>query len=289
MAHQKIATQRQRFSAAAERAGVSLDSSDRSVVLAQVMRLLVEDPELRDVLVFKGGAIMQHVDASPRFSRDIDANAVELKLLATRRVQKRWINRALNTARAKRVVRSMNDLVATPNTLHLPLIQCQAIASPPPVNISLSVTWREPLLLNPAWQTLKDPISGEEFSLLVMDPLERCSEKVRAILTRRRCPDAFDVDFYHRKVLQAGDRARLGGLVVQKLTNMPKGKLPIAVGAPLDQAFRIACEEIEPMWPGADLIIAEAAPEWVEIAPSLSAIGRLLAGYQAPEATGRRG
>ena len=49
---------------------------DRAIILGQLAELLMAHPRIGSSVAYKGGAIMNLVDGSPRLSRDLDGAAV---------------------------------------------------------------------------------------------------------------------------------------------------------------------------------------------------------------------
>lgn len=282
MPRPRTATQREAAHAAALQAGIPADYHDRAIVLAQVIYLLNQHRRIQNAIAFKGGAVMQHVDASPRYSRDIDAAVISAPLTSSKTIRTQWVQEALTSEEARKVVMRVEPEPFIANkTLRAPIIKCHTVAGPPPVTIAFSVTWREPLLRKPVIATFSQPIDGSQFSVPVLHPAERCAEKIRAFLMRQLCRDAFDLYYYQSVTLAGADRRALPDLVLDKLSLRDKESDP-AAHTPLLELWDDACAAAATSWPGPDLILSGNQVGWTMVKQQLDALRRLLHGLRVP-------
>lgn len=202
---------RKSFIRAAAVLGVPVEDAERALILGQIAGLLTAHPRIGRALAFKGGAIMRLVDRSPRLSRDLDGSAV-----AGQRIQRRWIEEALSTGAARRVVFGLPTIWnENPTSIVIPVIECRPLSGQGKVAVSLSVNWDDPLLEPPEQRTVE--VAGRRLVLPVLSARERAAEKVRAFLTRGEAADAHDLFFYGSSVLTAADWEPLPGLVRRKV------------------------------------------------------------------------
>lgn len=219
---------RKSFIRAAAELGVPVEDAERALILGQIAELLVAHPRIGRALAFKGGAIMRLVDRSPRLSRDLDGSAV-----AGQRIRRRWIEEALSTAAARRVVFGVPTIWnENPASIVIPVIECRPLSGQAKVAVSLSVNWDDPLLDEPEQRTVE--IAGRRVALPVMTARERAAEKVRAFLTRGEAADAHDLYYYGSVVLTAPDWERLPDLIRRKLE---RARLP-------DKDLRVRWDEM---------------------------------------------
>lgn len=202
---------RKSFIRAAAVLGVPVEDAERALILGQIAELLVAHPRIGRALAFKGGAIMRLVDRSPRLSRDLDGSAV-----AGQRIRRGWIEEALSTTAARRVVFGL-PIIWNENraSIVIPVIECRPLSGQSKVVVSLSINWDDPLLEEPEQRLVE--IAGRRVALPVMTARERAAEKVRAFLTRGEAADAHDLYYYGSGVLAAPDRRRLPDLIRRKL------------------------------------------------------------------------
>lgn len=202
---------RKSFIRAAAVLGVPVEDAERALILGQIAELLVAHPRIGRALAFKGGTIMRLVDRSPRLSRDLDGSAV-----AGQRIRRRWIEEALSTTAARRVVFGLPTIWnENPASIVIPVIECRPLSGQAKVAVSLSVNWDDPLLDEPEQRTVE--IAGRRVMLPVMTARERAAEKARAFLTRGEAADAHDLYYYGSVVLTAPDWERLPDLIRRKL------------------------------------------------------------------------
>ena len=253
---------------------------DRAAALTQIASLLVSHPRMAGALVFKGGAIMTTVDGSPRFSRDLDSVSIIGDAHATKMIKAAWIDEALSTPAARRIVRYSTPALSTrTKSLYVPIITCHSLTGGPPINISLSVTWREKLCLPPVVVTVTNEATGATYKIRVMQAIERCAEKVRAFLERRLPRDAYDLYYYLQAVLTPSDVARLQPLIATKLEASDPRVL--VTGLDLERECQTACGTAALDYP-ADVVLRGPAPTWPEVQVELDRLAGVLRGLVAP-------
>ena len=147
---------------AAREADVPLTVYDRAIILGQVAALLADHPRIGPVIAFKGGAIANLVDGSPRFSKDLDSHVAH----ARTRIRPAWVEGALTTGeRARRIVKRVDDIrVVEREGLKVPLIVCHPRSGVNEVYIEFEIKWDEPLLLPPVSEKIEVPDGKDDAS-----------------------------------------------------------------------------------------------------------------------------
>lgn len=236
---------------------INAEDMNRAKILGQIVYHLTQHPEIGTRVAYKGGAILNLIEGSPRFSRDLDGAAV-----AGREIKRRWILEALSTDAARVVVIRVPKIVnESTGSFTYPVIECRAIAGQSPINVRLSMNWREPLLLEPEWVRIEIHGIGDA-DLPVLNRAERVSEKLRAFIERGATNDAFDLYWFANK-LRRQDWMALPDLVVRKLEFSGHD-----LAADFDAAFEKAISEAKEMWPG-ESVIGGGAPHWDLVEPAV--------------------
>ena len=261
----EVVTFRQTLQRAAVQLDISVEELDRARILGQIALLLTRHPRIGERVAYKGGAVMKLVDGSPRFSADLDGAAV-----AGREVRRSWIEEALSTPEARRVVLGIPRIVnVSERGIGYPVLECRAIAGHSPITLKLSVNWHAPLLRDPEWRTIEVHGVGEA-ALPIVDRRERAAEKVRAFLERGEVRDAHDLYHYESRVLLRGDWGALKTLVRRKLHE---------VGIPWERAlvqeFDSRVSQAQREWPGT-IVVEGGAPGWDVVERSLMRFKTLL-------------
>lgn len=196
---------------AAQTASVPLDDFERALILGQIAGLLAADPKVGGKVAFKGGAIMNLIDGSPRLSRDLDG-----AMVTGRRITEAIVREALSTPEAGKIVKRIDRFTMLGKKgLRFPVIACRPLSGVDEITVTLSIHWDAPLILKPERETVG--INGRQVTFLAVARLERLAEKIRAFVDRGFDRDAFDLYHFSTKGLSADDVAQMPALVEQKL------------------------------------------------------------------------
>ncbi len=240
---------------------IGQDDYDRAQVLAQLATDLSAHRDIRDSVLFKGGAVLQMGHRSPRYSRDLDATAVSQKP-----IRKNWVNDVLEAQRLGKMrgyVKS-HQLVVQGKRLFTKQLTCLA-ASGNEIGLKIEINWSEPPMI-PAGERLtitahnRDPVS-----LRAMHRTESATEKLRALLTRAFAGDAYDLYYYRSHVLSGEQFAAVRHMIPEKfayertLRNHPD--LPRL----FDEQVGVARQSYE----SGGVVIAGNAPAWSTVADAL--------------------
>jgi Domain of unknown function (DUF1814). len=196
---------------AAETASVPLDDFERALILGQIAGLLAAHPKVGGRVAFKGGAIMNLIDGSPRLSRDLDG-----AMVTGRRITEAIVREALSTPEAGKIVKRIERFTMLGKKgLRFPVIACHPLSGIDEITVTLSIHWDAPLILKAEPETVA--INGRGITFLVVARLERLAEKIRAFVDRGLDRDAFDLYHFTMKGLSAADVTHLPALIEQKL------------------------------------------------------------------------
>jgi hypothetical protein len=253
---------------AADEADVPRDAYERALILGQIAGLLAEHPRIAGRVAFKGGAIMHLIDGSPRLSRDLDG-----MMAVGGRVTEEEVRAALSTPAARRIVKSVGRFSQTgQDGLRFPVIACYPLSGIGEINLSLSIHWGEPLLLDPEPMTVT--IRGQKISLLVVARIERIAEKIRAFLDRGYDRDAFDLYYYHSTgKITPTQEAALTTLVVQKI----RTDVEIPLGADLLAIFKTHLQRLTTTYGRTGgLVIVRQGPDWATVEPIVRSFARFV-------------
>lgn len=251
---------------------------DRAVILGQLAELLAAHPRIGRRIAFKGGAIMHLVDGSARLSRDLDGSVV-----AGRPVRRVWVEQALSTPAARRVVVSVPRIVnENPSSLVFPVVTCRSLSrrGQATLGVSFSINWDDPLLDPPRMATVQ--LGSRAAQIPVLTARERAAEKVRTFLTRGQARDAYDLHHFGAHTLTATDRRRLPQLISRKLA----GHVPDHwdLRARWDEQTDLAREAYER---GEGLVVLRPKPPWNEVLHELQRFRTCLPRRAARGATDR--
>lgn len=254
---------------AAEDADVDLSDYDRAIVLGQLAELIGKHHKVGGKIAFKGGAVMNLVDGSPRLSRDLDGDMV-----SGGAITEEIIREALGTTEARRIVKRVDRFTGgDPDSLRFPVIVCHPISGKGEVEVSMSIHWDAPLVLQPVRTSVE--IHGRTLSLLVMARPERLAEKVRAFVSRGFDRDAYDM--YHSwKVhgVDATEKKLLAELVPEKIRRDPY----LPDGMDLHGAFDEHVRTMPGRWGTTGYLVLPrgSLPDWDSVCPYVVAFKRFL-------------
>jgi Nucleotidyl transferase AbiEii toxin, Type IV TA system len=268
----QVVTQRQETIRAAHAARISPAELDRAKILAQIAAHLASHRQIRGRIAFKGGAIMHLIDNSPRHSGDLDG-----VVISGRALQQRWIDEALwdNPLAARTFIARPRLVNANETSLVYPIIECRAIGSGQnPITVKMSISWAEPLLLDPVWCELSVHGFQDVVRVPTVDPRERNAEKVRAFLERASVNDAYDLDQFAGRGYSREDWNEVRRLIPLKVQHSID-QSRIAAGTNLSDLFDLRLAEVEAGWPGS-LIVQGEIPEWGRVEPGVRRFRNLL-------------
>ena len=178
---------------AADTATVPLDDFERALILGQIAGLLAAHPKVSGKLAFKGGAIMNLIDGSPRLSRDLDG-----AMATGGRITEAIVHEALSTPEARKIVKRIERFAMLGTKgLRFPVIACHPLSGIDEITVTLSIHWDAPLILKAEPETVV--INGRNVTFLVVARLERLAEKIRAFVDRGLDRDAFDLYHFSKK------------------------------------------------------------------------------------------
>ncbi len=227
---------------------------DRAIILGQLAELLMAHPRIGSSVAYKGGAIMNLVDGSPRLSRDLDGAAV-----SGRPVRRGWVDEAFSTPAARKVVRSLPRIVnENPSSLVIPMLECQGLEHRGMVVVSLSINWKDPLLEPPVLATVE--LKTRRAQIPVLSACERAAEKARTFLTRGEPRDAYDLHRFGAYVLTKGEWQRLPKLIQRKLPGHVEADWDLLVR--WDEQTSLVSGPYER---GEGLVLLESKPAWTEV------------------------
>ncbi|UCE37285.1 MAG: nucleotidyl transferase AbiEii/AbiGii toxin family protein [Thermoplasmata archaeon] len=158
--------------------------------------LLLLSRSVGDELVFKGGTCLQKVFGLNRFSEDLDftqcgsVNFEDLSSSIARGLRGFGYSSSLKIKK-KKIAIGFNIKVQGPLYQGTERSVC---------SLHMEFSLREDVLFEPEFKTLH-PIYEDlpAYSTLVMNPKELLAEKVRALLTRNRARDLYDIYFLLKK------------------------------------------------------------------------------------------
>lgn len=189
-------------------------------------------------LVFKGGTALQRAYGLDRFSEDIDFTLT--KELPLREVLERGLARFYLEAEIQEAgsALSLNYVLRIRGPLYIGIRNSLC-------RIELDFSRREQVLLETTMITLGRLLEElPAFEVVVMAKEEILAEKVRAVLTRTKARDVYDVWF----LLQAGTKMNFG-LLAQKLQYYQKGYRPAELRQHLHLKESIWESELTPLIP----------------------------------------
>ncbi len=240
-----------------------LDSQDedRAIILGQLAELLAAHRRIGKLIAFKGGAIMHLVDGSARLSRDLDG-----AIATGRAIQRVWVEEALSTAAAKRVVTRLPRIVnENPKSLVFPQVLCHSLnrKGHATVGVSFSINWDDPLVESSVRESIALPTGRVQIP--VLSRAERASEKARTFLTRGEARDAYDLHHYGAKTLDDADWKRQPRIIKRKLMRI---SLPtdVSLHQQWDAQTALAREAYER---NEGLVLRAPKPDWDEVAVQL--------------------
>ncbi len=277
MAKKQTVTVRQRVRALAATSGLPLSEVDRAIVLGQIAELLAKSPRVGTKIAFKGAAVMRLVEKSPRLSRDLDSSLI---MHTGRRVTLEDVEAALSTDEARKIVKRVDrKSVSSESTqLRIPVIVCLPKSGIDEVQVSFSVNWSEPILLETVVEDVE--VEGKPVRLRVMARPERIAEKVRTYLNRGEHRDVFDLYLYATRWMTRGDWGQLADLVERKLLADPKASKGDQARAAFDRnTAALAVGWDDPKNP-LRLLSAEV-PVWKQVGPVLAKFRARLPGTDA--------
>lgn len=251
--------------------GVTADDVDRAIILGQLASVLAAHRRIGKRLAFKGGAMLHLIDASPRFSADLDASTT-----TGRAIRREWIEEAMRSDLGRRMMLAEPRIEPGKKAWVLPDVQCRALGGRPPITLKVSINWSAPLLCEPEWRGLRSHelqllageagISPPQVLLPVVALDERIAEKLRAFVVRGQPEDAYDLAFHAEHSL---DERR-----VKHLVQMVPVKLSEAIpemlegGEDLHKRFQTMISRVANAWPG-QLVVRGGAPAWNAVEPLL--------------------
>ncbi|MEE9150444.1 MAG: nucleotidyl transferase AbiEii/AbiGii toxin family protein [Thermoplasmata archaeon] len=183
-------------------------------------------------LVFKGGTALQKIGIIPRFSEDLDFTLVKDLTLQG------LIDNTLSVVKNYNFIAEADNLVDDERTLDFRIkIQGPLYRNRQGIcTIRIEVSKREPVLLEPDRKELTPPYSDIlPYIIYIMQKEEILSEKIRAIYTRHRARDLYDIS----KILKKGARLDID------LANKKLEYYDLTFDA---STFLRNCERLEPNW-----------------------------------------
>lgn len=256
---------------------VSVTELERATVLGQVAGLLIANKDIGRRLAFKGGAVMNLVDGSPRLSGDLDG-----VVTTSGKVTLAMIKAAFGTPEGRRVVLRIGDIVGqNPQSIDVHFVVCRPLSRSEEITIRIQIGWRFPPLLAPTSHriTLR---TGATLELPVLAMRERAAEKVRAFTERGLPRDAFDLHYYAVRVLREQDYKGLARLINRKLQ---EGDLPD--GTNLHTQFEEALRLAATAWSTPrSMTLTTAQPAWSAVEPLLRNRFKALVSQTLVRATG---
>ena len=253
----------------AEDANIDLSAYDRALILGQIAALLIGHPKIGNKIAFKGGAIMNLVDASPRLSKDLDSSLV---VSASERISLKTVKEALSdSSEAQRIVKRIDEQGCSEDGdgLLVSFIICHPLSGVGEVSLAFSIHWTESILLPPVWETVSIYDRGElhEVELPVLQRIERVAEKLRAFIDRGLERDAYDL-WYHASRLRFSEWQQLTYLVNVKIEfdeDIPSQTMILPI---FDQHFKALAE----IWETTkNLVLWQSSrPSWDEVSKALT-------------------
>ena len=202
-------------------------------------------------LVFKGGTALQKTFGLPRYSEDLDfTKNGELDVQA--------LLEAVAADLGKEYPVRIERLRGIGENFRL-LVQGPLSRSPRGMaaSIRVEVSLRNDLLRPPVVRTVVPPYSGLlPYTLLTMDPEEILAEKVRALLSRKKARDLYDLWFLLRK----GVRFERG---------LVERKAAVTDAAFSARAFKERVDALQGQWKDELRQLTEFLPEFVEVEKSV--------------------
>jgi predicted nucleotidyltransferase component of viral defense system len=201
----------------ANRKKVALGILEKDYVLTEVLKALSRAPELKDVLVFKGGTALRKIYFPHwRYSEDLD-------FTVKHDIAKEELRRAFDTW--YRQVEQASQIQLTTKTFHKPNGYARTrtqflgpLAYPGMIYMDLS--FDEPLCLEPQYRTvLTAPFTGEQRRVLVYPLEELLAEKMRSLLERGKSRDYYDVWKLLKEHPSQLNLDLLGTVLTQKLAH----------------------------------------------------------------------
>jgi len=160
-----------------------LPIAEKDYYLALAVQLIHQSP-LRDVLVFKGGTALHRCYLSQkRFSEDLDFTSLDNSLSLEQ------VTAILESSGLFRVNRSYQSDF----TIKIDRLQYQGLLGQPG-NIKVEIDCYQNVILPPRVAVYEN-VWQVDTSIVVMDELEVCAEKIRAVSQRARYRDFYDL--YH--------------------------------------------------------------------------------------------
>lgn len=153
----------------------------QNIVLFCVYRIYANE------MVFKGGTALSKCYGLDRFSEDLDFTA--LMLFSTTKL-KEQLNRFMKYEITENIVED-NNLKITLN-IYGPLYNGIKHST---CKLILDISYREEILVNPEIKKIITEYEVPSFDVYVMNTEEILAEKIRAIMTREKARDIYDLYF----------------------------------------------------------------------------------------------
>jgi len=140
-------------------------------------------------LVFKGGTALNIVYGLPRFSEDLDftlSKEIDIKDIVQHGLNRFYLESEITEKRNKN---SFNYIIRIKGPLYIGIKESLC-------RIELDFSLREKVCLEPKISTIgRLLLELPQFDVIVMNPKEILAEKVRAIITRKKARDVYDLWF----------------------------------------------------------------------------------------------
>ncbi len=149
-----------------------------------------------DELVFKGGTCLQKVYGLNRFSQDLDFTQykpVDIDALSSAiEIGLRGFGYPASFKNLKKRISATSNFM-----IQGPLYQGTKTSL---CSLHLEISGREEVLIKPEFKTIY-PVYEDlpPYTFLIMDPVEILAEKLRALVTRNRARDLYDIHFLLKK------------------------------------------------------------------------------------------
>ena len=201
----------------ANRENVALGILEKDYVLTEVLKALSQVPELRDVLVFKGGTALRKVYFPGwRYSEDMDFSARhDIMRQKLGQALEAWYRRVEQDSGVRLTTRMLHKLDGYARVR----IQFLGPLAYPGM-VYMDLTFDEPLCLEPEYRrVLTAPFAGEERDILVYPLEELFAEKLRSLLERGKSRDYYDVWRFFKEHPAQADLELLGAVLGKKLAH----------------------------------------------------------------------
>jgi len=170
---------------------VALGILEKDYVLTELLKALSQMPELKEMLIFKGGTALRKVYFPHwRYSEDLDFTVRhDIAKEEVKQVLETWYGQVEQASQIQLTTKMLYKLdgYARVRTQFLgPLAY--------PGMIYMDLSFDEPLCLDPEYRrVLTDPFGNEERKVLVYPLEELLAEKMRSLLERGKSRDYYDV------------------------------------------------------------------------------------------------